>query len=384
MEPGYNPYKSDRQGISGQITFESLSKANWDKFVTLFGQRGACGNCWCMAYRLKKSDFDAGKHNEGNKKRMKQLVWKNQPTGILGMYKGQAISWCAFAPREVILRLENSRVHKRIDERAVWSIPCFFIEKRFRKQGLSVQILKGVIDYARKNNIEIIEAYPVIPTTEKLPDPFVWAGLFRSFAKAGFQVADNTSKSRPMVRYYTNPSTRYVAFLRGINVGGKKIIKMEELNKIFTSAGFLKVRTLIQSGNVIFNSTSGQIAKLNKEIADLIRKNLGFDVEVFVKSLQELKEIFLSDPFAERKSTGRSKLYLSLLSSPPSKKPYLPFFSEKKDVEIFRIDHDMAFIITHEINGRYGFPNNFFEETLGVTATTRNWNTIEKLVKEQT
>ena len=187
-----------------QLTFEPLSKYNWDKFVQLFGDKGACGNCWCMFFRLKKSDFDEGKSNDGNMTAMKNLVWENKPTGLLGFYEGQPIAWCAFAPREDFVKLENSRVHKRIDNNLVWSIPCFFIDKKFRQYGVSVEILKGVAKYAKTNGIKITEAYPTIPAQEKLPDAFAWIGLYKSFERAGFEIVDRKSKNRPMVRLYTD------------------------------------------------------------------------------------------------------------------------------------------------------------------------------------
>jgi GNAT superfamily N-acetyltransferase len=187
-----------------QLTFEPLSKNNWNKFVQLFGAKGACGNCWCMFYRLKKSEFNEGKYDEGNMTAMKNLVRENKPTGLIGFYEGQPIAWCAFAPREDFVKLENSRVHKRIDNNLVWSIPCFFIDKNFRRQGISVEILKGAVKYAKTSGIKIIEAYPTIPTQEKIPDAFAWIGLYKSFERAGFKIVDSTSKSRPMVRYYVD------------------------------------------------------------------------------------------------------------------------------------------------------------------------------------
>ena len=187
-----------------QLTFEPLNKSNWSKFVELFGVKGACGSCWCMYYRLRKADFMEGKAEDGNKEAMKKLVFENNPTGILGFYEGQAIAWCAFAPREHFIKLENSRVHKRIDDQKVWSIPCFFIDKNFRRHGISVELLRGVIRYAKETGIEIIEAYPTIPTTERLPDSFVWIGLYKSFERVGFEIVDRKSKNRPMVRYYLN------------------------------------------------------------------------------------------------------------------------------------------------------------------------------------
>jgi len=195
---------SNEPGFAEQLTFEPLTKRNWNQFVQLFGNRGACGNCWCMYYRLTKSEFREGKFDDRNKEAMKELVWEGKPTGILGLYEGQAIAWCAFAPREDFIKLEKSRVHKRIDEERVWSIPCFFIDKKFRRNGVTVALLKGVIHFAMENGIQIIEAYPAIPTQERLPDSFAWIGLYKSFERAGFEIVDRTSRNRPMVRFYSD------------------------------------------------------------------------------------------------------------------------------------------------------------------------------------
>ncbi|TFG78426.1 MAG: GNAT family N-acetyltransferase [Chrysiogenales bacterium] len=193
----------DENIFSGRLTLEPLSRGNWEKFVALFGGRGACGNCWCMYYRLKNQEFAKGKENEANKKAMKKLVWDEKPAGLLGLFNGRAIAWCAFAPRRDFLKLENSRVHRRIDDQPVWSVPCFFVDKKFRRRGVSVAILKALIKYAKKKKIKVIEGYPVISTQGKLSDAFAWVGLYRSFEKAGFAIVDRTSKNRPMVRYYT-------------------------------------------------------------------------------------------------------------------------------------------------------------------------------------
>jgi GNAT superfamily N-acetyltransferase len=185
-----------------QLSIEPVTKKNWNKFVKLFGDRGACGNCWCMYYRLSNADFREGKVDDGNKRAIKRIVWEGKPIGILGLLEEEAIAWCAFAPREDFIKLGNSRVHKRIDDKEVWSIPCFFIDKDYRRSGVSVQLLKGVIKYAKENGIKIIEAYPAIPTQDRIPDSFAWIGLFKSFERAGFEIMDRTSKNRPMVRYY--------------------------------------------------------------------------------------------------------------------------------------------------------------------------------------
>jgi GNAT superfamily N-acetyltransferase len=198
MKPEYD--------VTKHMVIEPLTNRNWSKFVQLFGERGACGNCWCMLFRLKSADFERGKSSGGNKSAMRDLVRENKPTGILGIYEGEAIAWCAFAPRKDFSKLERSRIHRPIDHEPVWSIPCFFVDKRFRGKGVSVQMLRGIIEYARKKHIRILEAYPTIPTKDKLPDAFTWIGLYKSFKRAGFTIVDRTSKRRPMVRYYTNTS----------------------------------------------------------------------------------------------------------------------------------------------------------------------------------
>jgi GNAT superfamily N-acetyltransferase len=194
-------YDQNSEFIS-QLSVEPVTKKNWNKFVELFGEKGACGNCWCMYYRLSKVDFLEGKVDDGNKNAIKELVWKSKPVGLIGLLEGQAIAWCAFAPREDFIKLDKSRVHKRIDDKDVWSIPCLFINKNYRKSGVSVQLLKGALKYAKENRIKIIEAYPTIPTQNKIPDSFAWVGLFKSFERAGFEIVDRKSKNRPMVRYY--------------------------------------------------------------------------------------------------------------------------------------------------------------------------------------
>lgn len=184
-----------------RLTFHPLELKRWDDFEQLFGARGACGGCWCMSWRLGRSDFERQK-GTGNKRAMKNLVKKKEQIGIIAYADGVPIGWCAVAPREAYIKLEHSRVLKRIDDKPVWSITCFFIRKEFRRKGISVELLKGVIDYCRKKSVGIIEAYPIIPYSTSMPAAFAWTGLLASFTKAGFTVAKRWSKARPIVRYY--------------------------------------------------------------------------------------------------------------------------------------------------------------------------------------
>jgi GNAT superfamily N-acetyltransferase len=170
----------------------------WDDLEELFGSRGACGGCWCMAWRKRKKDFDAGKY-EVNRRALKKLTASKVPPGVL-LYSGdEVVGWCSIAPRTEFVRLEASRVLAPVDDKPVWSVSCFFVKKGFRNQGLSVELLNGAMEFARKHGAKIIEGYPN-DLTDTLPDAFVWTGLMGSYKRAGFKEAVRRSAAKPIVR----------------------------------------------------------------------------------------------------------------------------------------------------------------------------------------
>jgi hypothetical protein len=184
-----------------RLSFYPVTKEKWKDFVKLFGERGACGGCWCMWALLSKKEFDANK-GDGNKRKMKKLIDNKTEPGIIAYIDNEPIGWCAVSPRENYLRIENSRVLKRIDEQPVWSIPCFFIKKEFRRKGFSIEILKGAVEYCRKKGVKIIEGYPVEPYSENIPAAFAWNGIPSAFIRAGFKEVERRSRTRPIMRYY--------------------------------------------------------------------------------------------------------------------------------------------------------------------------------------
>jgi GNAT superfamily N-acetyltransferase len=182
-----------------KIKLEPLTLNNWDMFEELMGEKGGCGGCWCMLFRLPYKEFKANKPG-GNKMFMHEIVSQTRPTGLMAVYENKAIGWMALAPREDYTKIEKARSLKRIDDKPVWSITCFFVKKEFRKMGISQMMIKAVIAYAKKNNIETLEAYPAIPYDDKMPAPFLWIGVLSSFKKNGFKVVQQNGKSRAMVR----------------------------------------------------------------------------------------------------------------------------------------------------------------------------------------
>lgn len=183
------------------IKFLPLTADTWPSFEKLFGPKGACAGCWCMTWRLQKSEYDRLK-GDGNKKAIKKLASKNEPIGILAFVDDEPAGWCAVAPREKYVRLKTSRVLKPIDDQPVWSVSCFFIAKQHRRKGLSVKLLKAALAYAKKEGARIVEAYPLEPKDKKMPDVFAWTGILSSFITAGFKEEKRHSPARPIVRYY--------------------------------------------------------------------------------------------------------------------------------------------------------------------------------------
>ena len=186
--------------VKSKFNFYPVTRENWEDFENLFGEKGACAGCWCMLWRLQRKEYDSSR-GAGNKRKMKSLVYAGIVPGILAYDNEKPVGWCSVAPREDFPVLENSRVMKRMDDKPVWSVVCFYINKNFRKKGLSVELLNAAKKYVKNNNGKIIEGYPIEPKAEKSPDVFVWTGLASAFRKAGFKEIIRRSETRPIMRY---------------------------------------------------------------------------------------------------------------------------------------------------------------------------------------
>ncbi len=182
-----------------RLTFHPMTTERWKDFETLFGKNGACGGCWCMWWRMTAAEF-AAKKGDKNKRAMKAMVARGEVPGILAYHEGRAIGWCSIASREEFPRLERSRILKRIDDRPVWSIVCFYVKKEFRRRGVMEGLIAEAIHYAKKRKAKIVEGYPVDPKRPNTPDVFVYTGLAGAFRKAGFEEVERRSETRPVMR----------------------------------------------------------------------------------------------------------------------------------------------------------------------------------------
>jgi uncharacterized protein (DUF1697 family) len=170
----------------------------------------------------------------------------------------------------------------------------------------------------------------------------------------------------------------YISMLRGINVTGHNKISMIELKKFYESLDFQNVVTYIQSGNVIFDSKLKDPSKLSSPIELNLKKTFDLDVSVILRNKNDIQQIIETNPFIKR-NEDPSKLHVTFLHAPPS---------DLHKLSSFTIDSDEFIIVNKEIflfctngYGRTKFTNNFFESKLNLTATTRNWNTVNALYK---
>lgn len=178
--------------------FEALTPERWQDLRALFGARGACGGCWCMFWRLARSQWERQK-GAANERALQALVEAGAEPGLIAYAGEEPVGWCAYAPREHYPALERSRVLKRVDAAPVWSISCLFIARAWRRKGLSSALLCAVAERARERGAQTLEGYPVEPRSPTA-DAFVWTGVASAFRAAGFRELARRSATRPIMR----------------------------------------------------------------------------------------------------------------------------------------------------------------------------------------
>jgi uncharacterized protein (DUF1697 family) len=179
-----------------------------------------------------------------------------------------------------------------------------------------------------------------------------------------------------------NTPATFIALLRGINVGGKNIIPMEDLREAFAFLEFLDVKTYIQSGNVVFTPKTGTKASLKKKIEKMISERYGLKVPVILRSETEIKKMVKANPFGKLTEDRKIKLYVCFLDALPVVEVTMPVILDNEGLELISMKGQDAFVVSRPINGSYGFPNNIIEKKLKVTSTARNWNTVMKIAED--
>jgi uncharacterized protein (DUF1697 family) len=175
--------------------------------------------------------------------------------------------------------------------------------------------------------------------------------------------------------------TAYVSILRGINVGGRNIIHMDALQKMYENLGFHSVTAYLQSGNVIFVDADIEVAQLEQKISSRIKRDFGLDVPVIVMTIDVLKQVVDNNPFFKDPDKDQRFLHVTFLSATPNYYDSKTIEDKRQRGEEISFTDSAAYLYCPHGYGKTRLTNNFLEAKLKVVATTRNWKTANELLK---
>ena len=191
-----------------ELEFHPLTRDRLADLASLFGQGGDPKWCWCSFFRVRNADF-SNATPETNRRVLEDAVdttaaYGRNP-GLIAYREGEAIGWVSVGPRDDYERLKHSKVLAPIDDKPVWSIVCFVVSRKARKQGVARALLDAAVEYARQHGATLLEAYPVETDGARVPAAHAYKGTVGMFERAGFEVAERrqfnrSSPVRPIVR----------------------------------------------------------------------------------------------------------------------------------------------------------------------------------------
>ena len=182
-----------------------LTTARFADLAGLFEEGGDPRWCWCTYFRFRGRDW-SNSTADGNRAELKALTRRKLAPGLVAYRDDQAVGWVSLAPREDYDRLAASKILAPLDDVPVWSIVCFVVSRRHRRQGVAGALLEAAIEYARSHGATTLEAYPVeVPKGERVPSANAYHGTLSMFERAGFTVIERrrwnaASPVRPIVR----------------------------------------------------------------------------------------------------------------------------------------------------------------------------------------
>ena len=179
-----------------------------------------------------------------------------------------------------------------------------------------------------------------------------------------------------------NSTTQYIAFLRGINVGGHKKVPMAELRKRMEALGFVQVITILNSGNVIFNASEREEGSLEAGIAKKLKQSFGFPIPVLIRKAETVAHLLEANPFQEIEVTKDIRLYISFLKEEPSNLPTLPWANEDGSYRILQVKGRAVCSVLNLSATQTTEGMKVLEQLFGKNITTRNWNTLLRISKK--
>lgn len=174
-------------------------------------------------------------------------------------------------------------------------------------------------------------------------------------------------------------TTKYIAFLRGINIGGRRV-KMERLRELFAELGFDDVRTFIQTGNVFFDAPEQNAAALAGKIEQHLAASLGYAVPTFLRTVAEVEQVLRLAPFDQIELTGDKRFLVTFVSAPLPADFALPHRSPHNDYEILAATRGEVFSVYQVSNNKIGDPAAFLEKKFKIKTTSRFLHTAHKIL----
>ncbi len=197
------------------LAIEPLTPERFDDLASLFEQGGDPRGgdpkwCWCTYFRFRGRDWTNSSAAD-NRVALEDLTGRDPAPGLLAYKGAEAVGWVSLGPREDYERLAYSKLLAPVDDTPVWSIVCFVVSRRARRQGIAAALLDAAIDYARTHGVTMLEAYPVDTSGGRVPAANAYHGTLGMFERAGFDVVDRrqwtaSTPSRPIVRLAIDPS----------------------------------------------------------------------------------------------------------------------------------------------------------------------------------
>lgn len=173
---------------------------------------------------------------------------------------------------------------------------------------------------------------------------------------------------------------KYVAFLRGINVGGKNKIKMETLREVCTKLGFENVKTYINSGNVIFEASKSDDKKLAAQIEKAIEREFGLNIKTMVRSVDEIKNIVENNPFAGQFENDKDLHVFFLDEEMPKEKVELLLSNNNENEQYFVRNREIFCLLKVSVLDSL-MGKDYITKKLKVSSTARNWRTVNKVLE---
>jgi len=196
-----------------RVAVRPLTECDWDVVERLFGTNGACGGCWCMYWRLPRGGR-LWEQNKGapNKRALKKLLFAGRVLGCLAFAGDEPVGWCCLGPRADFPRLERTKALQTAWTQDTWSVVCFFVRSGWRHRGVASALLKKAVAVAREGGAQVLEGYPVRPSTSRgeIPGAFAWTGVEPLFEKHGFKSIPGPSSNRAVFvrRFRAMPKKR--------------------------------------------------------------------------------------------------------------------------------------------------------------------------------